>query len=188
MADSGYGGRSRGRSQHGNIFMDKENYSPSKKVRKSLASNWAPSGQHSTGSNMSTGPSTGLHMRLGHDSVHDSSSSLTAPETPSKSLVGTSDASMLFSPPAILKETVLPSDDSGAGFSADSLNAQHDSNYQSGSISHNSFGSRPLSGMGNRHSAGGLSNSGNGGVSNNVPGNCGSKRGPGTASPKSKVS
>ena len=52
------------------------------KARKSLASNWAP---------------------------HDDSFS--APETPSKSLVGTSDASMLFSPPGILKET-LP-DDSG---------------------------------------------------------------------------
>ena len=170
--------------------MDKENYSPSKKVRKSLASNWAATGHHSTGSNMATGPSTGLHMRLGHDSVHDSSSSLTAPETPSKSLVGTSDASMLFSPPAILKETVLQ-DDSGAGFSADSLNAQHDSNYhtdQSGSISHNSFGSRPLSGMGSRNSASGLINSGTGGGLNNVPGNCGSKRGPATASPKSKVS
>jgi len=50
------------------------------KARKSLASNWAP---------------------------HDDSFS--APETPSKSLVGTSDASMLFSPPGILKEA-LPED------------------------------------------------------------------------------
>jgi hypothetical protein len=96
---------------------------------------------------------------------------------------------MLFSPPAILKEAVLP-DDSGAGFSADSLNVQHDSNYhtdQSGSISHNSFGSRPLSGMGNRNSVAGLSNSGNGGGLNNVPGNCGTKKGPGISSPKSKL-
>ena len=81
---------------------DKENFSPTlnctnpnmsscgsnnanSKARKSLASNWAP---------------------------HDDSFS--APETPSKSLVGTSDASMLFSPPGILRET-LPDrpDDSG---------------------------------------------------------------------------
>merc|ERR1712083_953755 len=74
---------------------DKENFSPTlnttsmsssgtnnanSKARKSLASNWAP---------------------------HDDSFS--APETPSKSLVGTSDASMLFSPPGILKEA-LPED------------------------------------------------------------------------------
>ena len=52
------------------------------KARKSLAHNWAPR-----------------------------EDSFSAPETPSKSLVGTSDASMLFSPPGILKET-LP-DDSG---------------------------------------------------------------------------
>ena len=81
---------------------DKENFSPTlnctnpnmsssgsnnanSKARKSLATNWAP---------------------------HDDSFS--APETPSKSLVGTSDASMLFSPPGILRET-LPDrpDDSG---------------------------------------------------------------------------
>ena len=81
---------------------DKENFSPTlnctnpnmsssgsnnanSKARKSLASNWAP---------------------------HDDSFS--APETPSKSLVGTNDASMLFSPPGILRET-LPDrpDDSG---------------------------------------------------------------------------
>ena len=42
--------------------------------------------------------------------------SFSAPETPSKSLVGTNDASMLFSPPSILKET-LP-DDSGTGMDA----------------------------------------------------------------------
>ena len=96
---------------------------------------------------------------------------------------------MLFSPPAILKETVLP-DDSGAGFSTDSLNVHHDSNYrsnQSGSVSQTSFGgSRPLSGMENRNSTGGLSNSGNVGSLNN--GNGGNKKGPGNASPKSKVS
>ena len=119
---------------------DKENYSPSKKARKSLASNWASSSGHTLNSNsLTTSSATGLHMRLAH---HDHSSSFEAPETPSKSLVGTSDASMLFSPPAILKETALP-DDSGAGFSStDSLNMQ-ESNYssnQSASMSHNSFG------------------------------------------------
>ena len=168
--------------------MDKENYSPSRKARKSLASNWASSGHHSTVSNTGAGPPGSLQMRLGHDSFtrHDSNSSLTAPETPSKSLVGTNDASMLFSPPAILKDTVLP-DDSGAGFSADSLSVQHDSNYytdQSGSISQNSFGSRPLSGIRNRNTSVGLTNSNNGGGSNNGANNCGGKKG----SPKSKVS
>ena len=76
---------------------DKENFSPTlnttlntsastgglgTKARKSLAHDWAPR-----------------------------ENSFSTPETPSKSLVGTSDASMLFSPPGILKET-LP-DDSG---------------------------------------------------------------------------
>jgi len=93
--DSGYGGRVKRPSS--SATTDKENFSPTlnttsmsssgtnnanSKARKSLASNWAP---------------------------HDDSFS--APETPSKSLVGTSDASMLFSPPGILKEA-LP-DDSG---------------------------------------------------------------------------
>ena len=164
--------------------MDKENYSPSKKARKSLASNWTSSG-HSTGNNIG---SSSIHLRLGHHSVHDSSTSFDAPETPSKSLVGTSDASMLFSPPAILKETALP-DDSGAGFSTDSLNIQHDSLYrsnQSGSMSQNSLGgSKPLSGMENRNS--GTSNSGNGGGANNGSGNGGNKKGQGNTSPKSKV-
>jgi hypothetical protein len=186
LADSGYGGRSIGRQQRN--FMDKENYSPSKKVRKSLASNWASSGHPSTVTTL-TNSAAGLHMRLGHPNVHDSSTSFDAPETPSKSLVGTSDASMLFSPPAILKETALP-DDSGAGFSSDSLNVHQDSNYrsnQSGSVSQNSFGgSRPLSGMENRNSSGVYSNSGNVGSLNN--GNGGSKKGPGNPSPKSKVS
>jgi hypothetical protein len=92
--DSGYGGRTK-RPSSSSVPSDKENYSPTlnttgmscgsnSKVRKSLASNWAP------------------------PMIDDSFS---APETPSKSLVGTTDASMLFSPPAILKET-LP-DDSG---------------------------------------------------------------------------
>jgi len=91
--DSGYGGRVKRPSSS---LTDKENFSPTlnctsmsssgtnnanSKARKSLASNWAP---------------------------HDDSFS--APETPSKSLLGT-DASMLFSPPGILKEA-LP-DDSG---------------------------------------------------------------------------
>jgi len=98
--DSGYGGRVKRPSS--SATTDKENFSPTlnctnpnmsssgsnnanSKARKSLATNWAP---------------------------HDDSFS--APETPSKSLVGTSDASMLFSPPGILRET-LPDrpDDSG---------------------------------------------------------------------------
>ena len=186
LADSGYGGRSRGRQQHN--FMDKENYSPSKKVRKSLASNWASSGHPSAVTTLTTNSAAGLHMRLGHPNVHDSSSSFDAPETPSKSLVGTSDASMLFSPPAILKETALP-DDSGAGFSSDSMSVHHDSNYrsnQSGSVSQTSFGgSRPLGGMENRNSTGGHSISGSVGSLNN--GNGGNKKGPGNPSPKSKV-
>ena len=97
---SGYGSRVKYPSS--SATTDKENFSPTlnctnpnmsssgsnntnSKARKSLASNWAP---------------------------HDDSFS--APETPSKSLVGTSDASMLFSPPGILRET-LPDrpDDSG---------------------------------------------------------------------------
>ena len=165
---------------------DKENYSPSKKARKSLASNWASSSGHTLNSNSLTASSaTGLHMRIAH---HDHSSSFEAPETPSKSLVGTSDASMLFSPPAILKETALP-DDSGAGFSsADSLNMQ-ESNYssnQSGSMSHNSFGGpKPLGGIGNRISSTNT-NGGNTGV--NRSGNGVTKNGAGNSSPKSKVS
>ena len=158
--------------------MDKENYSPSKKARKSLASNWAPSGQHATGHIVSGAPA-GLHMRLGHENVHDNS--LTAPETPSKSLVGTNDASMLFSPPAILKDTVLP-DDSGAGFSSDSLTPQ-DSNYysdQSGSLSHSHGGGRSLAGNVGRNR--GISDPGNGSV------NCGSKKGTGLSPAKSKAS
>ena len=83
IGDSGYVDKSKRYS------LDKENYSPNKRVRKSLANNWA--------------------MRA--SGLDDS---LTAPETPSKSLVGTSDASMLFSPPAILKET-LPDDSGAAG-------------------------------------------------------------------------
>ena len=93
--DSGYGGRTKRPSS--SAATDKENFSPTlnttlntsgsgpsggSKARKSLAHNWAPR-----------------------------EDSFSAPETPSKSLVGTSDASMLFSPPGILKET-LP-DDSG---------------------------------------------------------------------------
>merc|ERR1712223_244865 len=130
----------------------------------------------------------GSHLLvIGRPSVHDSSSSFDAPETPSKSLVGTSDASMLFSPPAILKETALP-DDSGAGFSTDSLNIQQDSLYrsnQSVSMSQNSFGgSKPLSGLENRNTG---ANSGNGGGSNNGSGNGGNKKGQGNSSPKSKL-
>ena len=165
---------------------DKENYSPSKKARKSLASNWASSSGHTLNSNsLTTSSATGLHMRLSH---HDHSSSFEAPETPSKSLVGTSDASMLFSPPAILKETALP-DDSGAGFSsADSLNMQ-ESNYssnQSGSMSHNSFGGpKPLGGIGNRISS---TNTNGGNTVVNRSGNGVTKNGSGNSSPKSKVS
>jgi len=93
--DSGYGGRTKRPSS--SAATDKENFSPTlnttlntsastgglgNKARKSLAHDWAPR-----------------------------ENSFSTPETPSKSLVGTSDASMLFSPPGILKET-LP-DDSG---------------------------------------------------------------------------
>ena len=186
MADSGYGGKSRGRHQHGgsNAFIDKENYSPSKKARKSLASNWASSGLPPGGS------SSGLHMRLhGHETGHDSSSSLTAPETPSKSLVGTSDASMLFSPPAILKEAVFP-DDSGVasfGCNADSTmggTPSMDSMRQHHQMSSMTGGARPLSGIGNRNSSGGIHNGNNSGGGSSTSGN---KRGSGSSPPKSKV-
>jgi len=97
--DSGYGGKERRPSS--SAATDKENFSPTlnttnlstsgaapnSKARKSLASNWPAR----------------------EDSFNN-------PETPSKSLVGSSDASILFSPPGILKET-LPDD---SGF--DSLN------------------------------------------------------------------
>lgn len=97
--DSGYGGKERRPSS--SAATDKENFSPTlnttnmsssgaasnSKARKSLASNWPTR----------------------EDSFNN-------PETPSKSLMGSSDASILFSPPGILKET-LPDD---SGF--DSLN------------------------------------------------------------------
>jgi len=107
--DSGYGGRTKRPSS--SAATDKENFSPTlnttlntsgsvsgtgsgSKARKSLAHNWAPR-----------------------------EDSFSAPETPSKSLVGTSDASMLFSPPGILKET-LP-DDSGMDSMSHSHNNQN---------------------------------------------------------------
>ena len=107
--DSGYGGRTKRPSS--SAATDKENFSPTlnttlntsgsvaggsgSKARKSLAHNWAPR-----------------------------EDSFSAPETPSKSLVGTSDASMLFSPPGILKET-LPEDDSGMDSMSHSHNNQN---------------------------------------------------------------
>jgi len=97
MADSGFADKSKRQG------LDKENHSPNKKARKSLASNWMRGGGGGVG-----GPASGANVSgVGLDE------SLTAPETPSKSLLGTNDASMLFSPPQILKETGFP-DDSGA--------------------------------------------------------------------------
>ena len=60
---------------------DKENASPNKRARKSLVANWTP-----------------------HDISRLHDSSLTNPETPSKSLVG--DNSIQFTPPSILKESL----------------------------------------------------------------------------------
>ena len=90
--DSGFSGEKLHRS-------GKENNgsSPRKRpgARKSLASNWLPSG-----ADMSLAASTSLQKQH-----HDNSNNLTNPETPSKSLLG-SDNSLLFSPPSILKETL----------------------------------------------------------------------------------
>ncbi|XP_040564790.1 myb-related protein A isoform X1 [Lepeophtheirus salmonis] len=79
-------------------LLDKENSSPNKKVRKSLADDWS----HSI-----SPPRSGYSQpSLCQDS------SLSLPETPSKSLVGT-DTSLLFSPPSILKDTLTTVDDTG---------------------------------------------------------------------------
>lgn len=109
MADSGFADKSKRQ------MLDKENHSPNKKVRKSLASSWmrggggggeGGAGSSSTAGNVSVGGGGGMGL----------DESLPACETPSKSLLGTSDASMLFSPPQILKEMKdMPgADDSGA--------------------------------------------------------------------------
>ena len=104
MADSGFAEKSK-------VRQNKENHSPNKKVRKSLASSWVRGGPGaSSASGQEVGPSGAVH----NVSSLDESMTNAACETPSKSLLGTSDASMLFSPPQILKETGLPADDSGA--------------------------------------------------------------------------
>lgn len=69
----------------------KENASPNKRARKSLASNWPP-----------------------QSLCRADDSSFTNPETPSKSLLGT-ESSLIFTPPSILKDTLDQSDDSGNG-------------------------------------------------------------------------
>ena len=65
------------------MSTDKENSSPNKKARKSLAVNWAPQS---------------LCQKL-------TESSLARPETPSKSLLG-AENSLVFTPPSILKDTL----------------------------------------------------------------------------------
>lgn len=94
LHDSGYDDKSRAFST-----LDKENSSPNKKARKSLtaAVNWS---SHQS--------SSSLQQHQHHQSlcrVSAAETSLTNPETPSKSLLGT-DTSLLFSPPSILKDTL----------------------------------------------------------------------------------
>ncbi|TRY74585.1 hypothetical protein TCAL_01644 [Tigriopus californicus] len=86
MNDSGFG-EHRLKLSQGPGEPDKENTSPpNKKARKSLAANWAP-----------------------QDLCRAEETSLTHPETPSKSLAG--DSSMSFTPPSILKNTLSGADD-----------------------------------------------------------------------------
>lgn len=86
MNDSGFG-EHRLKLSQGAGEPDKENTSPpNKKARKSLAANWAP-----------------------QDLCRPEETSLTHPETPSKSLAG--DSSMSFTPPSILKNTLGGADD-----------------------------------------------------------------------------
>ena len=101
MADSGFAEKSKRQ------MLDKENHSPNKKVRKSLASSWMGRGGGDAGASTSTAGNVSGAVGLDE--------SLPACETPSKSLLGTSDASMLFSPPQLLKETGLPDDSGAAG-------------------------------------------------------------------------
>ena len=79
---------------------DKENFSPTLNT----------TGMSNSGSNAANGTNSKARKSLANNWA-PREDSFSAPETPSKSLVGTSDASMLFSPPGILKETLT--DDSG---------------------------------------------------------------------------
>ncbi len=104
LQDSGYDDKTR-LSASGN----KENSSPNKKARKSLASNWST--QHDGSTIFLSGANSDNHQRRhsGGVRVH-SDSSFSNPETPSKSLLGaTSDSSLLFSPPSILRDTLSAS-------------------------------------------------------------------------------
>ena len=97
LHDSGKDDKSRAFST-----LDKEKSSPNKKARKSLtaAVNWS---SHQSTSNTSTLQPQQHHQSLCRVSAAETS--LTNPETPSKSLLGT-DTSLLFSPPSILKDTL----------------------------------------------------------------------------------
>lgn len=108
LQDSGFNERSR-RSSSGSgaaastsaSSCGKENASPNKRARKSLAANWAP-----------------------QSLCRADDSSFANPETPSKSLLGT-DSSLIFTPPSILKDTLNHSDDSGNGDVNDSSAGGH---------------------------------------------------------------
>ncbi len=127
-------------SSVGNNSVEKENASPVSALstatpssggvrrgggaRKSLASNWPPSSSSSSSSASALASASSASANNFHPhppSRHQSSSSssvLTNPETPSKSLLGAADggdSSLLFSPPAILKDgvgTLTPPDES----------------------------------------------------------------------------
>ena len=86
---------------------DKENASPNKRARKSLVANWTP-----------------------HDISRLHDSSLTNPETPSKSLVG--DNSIQFTPPSILKESGLNDSNGHAGLESSPRDGLHDLSSGSG--------------------------------------------------------
>eukprot|EP00096_Caligus_rogercresseyi_P005635 TRINITY_DN215_c1_g1_i13.p1 TRINITY_DN215_c1_g1~~TRINITY_DN215_c1_g1_i13.p1 ORF type:complete len:672 (+),score=269.14 TRINITY_DN215_c1_g1_i13:316-2331(+) len=90
--DSGYVSKN-SHHHHPTRLLDKENSSPNKKVRKSLADDW------SIGSLSPQGRNSLCRASLCQDS------SMSLPETPSKSLLGT-ESSLLFSPPSILKDTL----------------------------------------------------------------------------------
>lgn len=96
LQDSGYGGTEKRHSHASHALSmkhagDKENSSPNKRgARKALASRWST-------------PASLSNMMFGSSGDQ----SMITPETPSKSLLGTdTSTSMLFSPPAILRETL----------------------------------------------------------------------------------
>jgi len=157
MADSGFGEKSRRGGQggaNGAPGGDKENHSPNKRgVRKSLASTWM--GARGAGASNTVSGASNVTI---NSTVGCLDESLTAPETPSKSLLGTSDASMLFSPPQILKETGLhPADDSGAP-GMDSYSGSGGAGKSSSNIKEQSGG-----GVAGSSGSGETSSSGNGG-------------------------